>query len=249
MKKIYHPPILILFISVQAFIFLLSCEPDDLSKPVRVHFELCFSDSEDDAALSYLTFRKIIIDIEKIGFYGIRQEGNDVLFNTRPGDPFGMHILTPSQNSSYVTYFDLKQGVYQLMRWEMELGEIDEDVYPDDYIDSDDFGFIIEGSYTRLDGTIVLLFIAIEEEEIISVETVNKEGEVPIAIIIDNVYTVCLEINPYALMRGIPRSMLEQAETDEEDDIEFIEISEDENEELYNLVLFQLSKTLKAVVR
>lgn len=224
-----------------------SCEPDDLSKPVRVHFELSFV--QDNDPLPYLTFNNIVVDVEQISFYGIRQEGNDVLFNTRPGDSFGMHILTPAQNTSYLTYFDINQGVYQLMRWEITLGEIDDDLYPDDYIDSDDFGFIIEGTYTRQDGSSVLLFIAIEEEELIRVESINNDGETPIPILTDNVYTVSLEINPHALMRGIPRSMLEQAKTDEEDDIEFIEISDDENEELYNLVLFQLSKTLKAVVR
>ncbi len=224
-----------------------SCEPDDLSKPVRVHFELSFT--QDNAPLSYLTFHNIAMDLEQISFYGIRQEGNDVLFNTRPGDAFGMHILTPAQNTSYVTYFDIKQGVYQLMRWDIEVGEIDDEVYFDDYIDSDDFGLIIEGTYTRQDGSSVPIFFAIEEEEVIRVESENQDGEVPIAIVADNVYTVFLEINPHALMRGISRNLLEQAETDEEDDIEFIEISEDENEDLYNLVLFQLSKTLKAVVR
>lgn len=248
MLKTYD--IRLLIPSVLIFLILTgvsSCETDDLSKPVRVHFELNFV--QDNVPLAYLTFQNIVVNAKQISFSGIRQEGNDVLFNTRPGESLGLHILTPQQNSSYITYFDLPQGVYQQMRWDLELGEIDEDIYPDDYIDSDDFGFIIEGIYTRQDGSSVLLFIALEEEEVVRIESVNQQGEVPIPILTDNIYTVSLEINPHALMRGIPRSMLEQAEEDEEDDIEFIEISEDENEELYNLVLFQLSKTLKAIVR
>jgi hypothetical protein len=238
------PVLMVCFLIIAGF---SACEPDDLSKPVRVHFELKWLD--EAAPLPFLTFQNIVVDVEKIGFNGIRQEGNDVLFNTRPGDSFGMHRLTPSQNLSYLTYFDLPQGVYQLMRWEIELGEIDDDVYPDDFIDSDDFGFIIEGKYTRLDGRTLPLFIAIEEEEIIRMESLNRTGGLPIPIRADNVYTVSLEVDPHAIMRGVPRSLLEQAEVDEEDDIEFIEISEDENEDLFNLVLFQLSKTLKAVVR
>lgn len=226
---------------------LQSCEPDDLTKPVRVNFELKWV--EDNSPLAYLTFQNIVIDVEKISFNGIRQQGSDVFFNTRPGDSFGMHILTRSEKTSYLTFFDLPQGVYELMRWELELGEIDDDIYSDDFIDSDDFGFIIEGIYTRLDGSTVLIFIAIEEEEVIRVESVNQDGEVPISILVDNVYTASLEINPHAIMRGIPRSLLEQAETDEEDDVEFIEISEDENEDLYNLVLFQLARVIKLVVR
>ncbi|MFW5663721.1 MAG: hypothetical protein ACOCYD_01635 [bacterium] len=248
MKKHYRPYSgIFLPVVVLVLLGLISCEADDLSQPVRVHFELSYV--QDTAPLEYLTFRQIAVDVEQISFLGIRQEGNDVLFNTRPGETFGMHILSPEQNSSYITYFDLPQGVYQQMRWDVELAEMDEDVFPDDYIDSDDFGFIIEGTYTRQDGTSMLLFIALEEEELIRVESINQQGEMPIPILAENTYSVFLEINPHALMSGIPRSMLEQAEEDEEDDIEFIEISEDENEELYNLVLFQLSKTLRAVVR
>lgn len=246
-KKLQCFPFRWFCIIVLISIGLSSCEPDDLSKPVRVHFEISFVETHE--AISYLTFDKIIMDIEKISFSGIRQEGNDVLFNTQPGESLGLHILTPQHNSAYITYFDLPQGIYRQMRWDLELGEIDEDIYPDDYIDSDDFGFIIEGSYTRLDGSTILLFIAIEEEEVIRVESVNEEGEVPVPVLTDNVYTVFLEIDPYDFMRNISRVMLEQAETDEEDDIEFIEISEDENEELYNLVLFQLTRKLRAVVR
>jgi hypothetical protein len=85
--------------SVLMFLILIgvsSCEHDDLSKPVRVHFEVSFV--QDNDPLPYLTFRFIIVDAEQISFYGIRQEGNDVLFNTRPGDSFGMHMLSPSQN-------------------------------------------------------------------------------------------------------------------------------------------------------
>jgi hypothetical protein len=247
MRKFYNCGLPILMVCFPIIAGFSGCEPDDLSKPVRVHFELKWV--EEVQHLPFLTFQNIVVDVKKISFHGIRQEGNDVLFNTRPGDSFGMHILTPSQNTSYLTYFDIQQGVYQLMRWEIELGEIDDDVYPDDFIDSDDFGFIIEGKYTRLNGRTLPLFIAIEEEEIIRMESLSQTGEVPIPILARNVYTVSLEINPHAIMRGIPRSLLEQAEVNEDDDIEFIEISEDENEDLFNLVLFQLSKTLKAVVR
>ncbi len=226
---------------------LTSCEFEELTAPVRIDVEVSLA--EDEAPLSYLSFERIMLNIGQISFYGIRQEGNDVLFSTRPGDTFGMHLLTYGQNTSPVTYFDIPQGAYQLMRWDIETESIDDDVFPDDYIDSDDSGFIIEGTYSQQDGAVVKLFIAIDEEELIRIESESASGEVPIPILSGNVYTVKMEINPQAIMKGIPRTLIEQAETEEEDDIEFIEISEDENEELYDLVLFQLSKTLKAVVR
>lgn len=229
------------------FLGLVSCEPDDLSKPVRVHFELSFI--QENEPLSFLTFKRVMVGVERINFYGVRQEGNDVVFSTRPGKSYGIHVLTPEQNTSYLTFFDLKQGVYQQMRWELQLEEIDDDVFSEDYLDGDDFGFIIEGIYSCLDGRTLLLFIAIEEEEIIKIESVNQVGEIPIPILADNTYSISLEIYPHAIFKGIPRSLLEQAEVDEDDDVEFIEISKEENEDLYKLFLFQLSKTIRAVVR
>ncbi|MBW6497990.1 MAG: hypothetical protein K0B09_06365 [Bacteroidales bacterium] len=226
--------------------FISSCIEDDLNKPVRVDVEFLLE--ENPLTITYLDFTNAVVALDMVRFYGIRQVGNDVFFTSRPGFSFGTFVIPAHQNSRNVTYFDVPQGIYSMIRWDAELTEINENVYDDELVDSDDFGLIFEGTYTRLDGSSVLLFIAVDPS-VLSFETLNAAGNNVISLESKNKYTVSFELNPYLAMQGISRSLLEQAETDSEDDIEFIEISSDENEELFELVLFRLEKTFKAVIR
>jgi len=228
-------------------LFLVSsCIDDDLNKPVRVDLEFLLE--ENPLTISYLNFTNAVVALDRVRFYGIREVGNDVLFTSRPGFSFGTFVIPAQQNTRYVTFFDVPQGVYNLIRWDAELTEINENVYDDEFVDSDDFGLIFEGTYTRLDGSSVLLFIAVDPA-VLSFGTINAAGNNDISLESRKNYTVSFELNPYLAMQGISRNLLEQAETDSEDDIEFIEISSDENEDLYELVLFRLEKTFKAVIR
>lgn len=234
-----------LFPLILAMILALSaCEPDELDQPVRVNFQVSWA--QEDTPSEHFEFTRILLAFEQITFYGIRQQGNDVFFSTRPGSSFGVQELTPEHAHHNITYFDIPQGIYQLMNWEFTLSEIEDDGYESEWIDVDDFGLIIEGIYTREDGSPLPFFIGLEAEELLSVKTAPATS---LSLIEDNVYTVDLAINPYLMMEGIPGSYLEQAETDEEEGIEYIEISEDENEELYNMIIFQLAKTIKAFLR
>jgi hypothetical protein len=236
-----------LLVTGLALLFLmLSCIDDDLNKPVRIDLE--FSFEENPLTIPYLTFTNAVISLERVRFYGIRDVGNDVFFSSNPGLSFGTFVIPAWQNTSFVTYFDLPQGVYNIIRWEAQLDEIDDDVYENEFVDSDDFGLIFEGTYTRLDGSTVLLFIAVDPATF-SFETTDAFGNSLISFDSRNNYTVSFELNPYLAMQGISRNLIEQAETDSEDDIEYIEISSDENEDLYDLVLFRLEKTFKAVIR
>jgi hypothetical protein len=236
-----------LLVTGLALLFLMSsCIDDDLNKPVRIDLE--FSFEENPLTIPYLTFTNAVISLERVRFYGIRDVGNDVFFSSNPGLSFGTFVIPDWQNTSFVTYFDLPQGIYNIIRWEAQLDEIDDDVYDNEFVDSDDFGLIFEGTYTRLDGSTVLLFIAVDPATF-SFETTDAFGNSLISFDSRNNYTVSFELNPYLAMQGISRNLIEQAETDSEDDIEYIEISSDENEDLYDLVLFRLEKTFKAVIR
>lgn len=236
----------LLFTGIALLFLVSSCIDDDLNKPVRVDLE--FSFEENPLTISYLNFTNAVVALDMVRFYGIRDVGNDVLFTSKPGSSFGTFVIPAWQKTEYVTFFDVPQGVYSMIRWEAELMEIDDNVYDDKFVDSDDFGLILEGTYTRLDGSTVLLFIAVDPA-VLYFETLNAAGRKIISLDSRNNYTVSFELNPYLAMQGISRSLIEQAETDSEDDIEFIEISSDANEDLYQLVLFRLEKTFKAVIR
>ena len=230
------------------------CMPDDeLSTPVNVnlHMEM----GTNTPGINYVEFHNIAIAVQQIKFYGIREEGSDIFFNSQPNAPYGIYVIRKDQSPPLINAFDIPQGVYNQMRWEIQTLEIDDDYYEDyfdeeldEFVDVDDFGIIIEGKYTRLNGSEILLFIAIDPAEILLMETFDTGGNNQLSLLSGQSYNVRLEINPYLAIGNIERSLLENAETDEEDDVYFIEISSDENEDLYERILFRLKNTVKAII-
>ncbi|TVQ85793.1 MAG: hypothetical protein EA393_13290 [Bacteroidetes bacterium] len=230
------------------------CMPDDeLSAPVNVNLYVVMG--TNTPGINYVDFHNIAIAVQQIKFYGVRQEGSDIFFNSQPNAPYGIYAIRKDQSPPLINAFDIPQGVYNQMRWEIQTREIDDDYYEDyfdeeldEFIDVDDFGIIIEGKYTKLDGTQILLFIAIDPIEILLMETFDTGGNNQLSLLSGQSYNVRLEINPYVAIENIERSLLENAETDEEDDIYFIEISSDENEDLYERILFRLKNTVRAII-
>ncbi len=230
------------------------CMPDDeLSAPVDVNLHLAMG--TNTPGINYVEFYNIAIAVKQIKFYGIREEGSDIFFNSQPGVPFGIFAIRKNQPAPKIDAFNIPQGSYNQMRWEIQTREIDDDYYEDyfdedldEFIDVDDFGIIIEGRYKRLNGSEILLFIAIDPTEILLMETFDTAGNNQLSLLSGRTYNIRLEINPYVAIQNIERSLLENAETDEEDDIEFIEISSDENEDLYERILFRLKNTVKAII-
>jgi hypothetical protein len=226
---------------------------DELSTPVNVNLHLEMG--TNTPAINYVDFHNIAIAVQQIKFYGIREEGSDIFFNSQPNVPFGIYSIRKNQPAPQIDAFDLPQGVYNQMRWEIQTREIDDDYYEDyfdeeldEFIDVDDFGIIIEGTYTKLDGTQILLFIAIDPSEMLLMETFDTGGNNQLSLLAGKTYNIRLEINPYIAIQNIERSLLENAESDEEDDVQYIEISSDENEDLYERILFRLKNTVRAII-
>jgi hypothetical protein len=236
--------------------------------------------------------------VQQIKFYGVREEGSDIFFDSQPTVPFGIYAIGKNQAVTAIDAFDIPQGVYNQMRWEIQTREIDDDYYEeyfdeelDEYVDVDDFGIIIEGKYTRLDGSEILLFIAIDRTEMLLMETSDTGGNSQLSLLSGKNYNVQLEINPYVAIENIERYLLELAATNDDDDdddddgdddggdddggdddnsdddnsdddndddndgnnnikndIEYIEISSDENEDLYERILFRLKNTVRAII-
>ncbi|HSV88486.1 MAG TPA: hypothetical protein VLH61_07570 [Bacteroidales bacterium] len=223
--------------------------PGGENEPVRVNFDSRFDIRTQTPA--YFSFSRAILSINSIRFQGIRQAGNDVAFSTRPDLPVGVYVFTPSDFLKPVTWFDIPEGVYNSMRWEIILNPLDDDFGndDDDAFSFEGYGFIIEGHYTRIDGTRVLMIFALEEDELLRLQTVDLQGQTTITLIVDRQYSIELLINPFNIMGGIPRSMLEQAELDVENGYSYLLISPHNNEELYNLMILRLAMELRAVIK
>ncbi len=273
------------------------CMPDDeLSAPVNVNLHMAMG--ANTPGISYLDFHNTAIAVQQIKFYGVREEGSDIFFDSQPTVPFGIYAIGKNQAVTAIDAFDIPQGVYNQMRWEIQTREIDDDYYEeyfdeelDEYVDVDDFGIIIEGKYTRLDGSEILLFIAIDRTEMLLMETSDTGGNSQLSLLSGKNYNVQLEINPYVAIENIERYLLELAATNDDDDdddddgdddggdddggdddnsdddnsdddndddndgnnnikndIEYIEISSDENEDLYERILFRLKNTVRAII-
>lgn len=249
MVKAYLKKLGILFAT---FIYLSSfsgCEKDELTYPVKVNFSININQAT--SSQTYLTLSKSVVCVGNISFIGIRQQGGDVHFDTKPGVNQGSHIINVGQPAQYITYFDIPQGIYNYMGWDMSFSEIDEDIFDDENIDSDDFGMIIIGTYTKTSGAQIPIYFAINPSEIINCETTNPDNSTPISIVKDNTYNMLVEINPSEAIEGISREYFEQAIVEigeDEDSVDHILVSAESNNSLYQLFLFRMEKTLKATM-
>ncbi len=224
-----------------------SCGSDE-NDPVRVNFDVRFELNTQQPA--HFSFSRLAVSIHSLRFVGTRQTGNDVVFNTRPGQAVGFFDLNPSRFLVPVTWFDIPEGVYNSMRWELATRAMDDDIYhDDDPFSLDDYGMVIFGSYTRVNGAFTNLIIALDPADVLKFDSFNAQNQLPVTLIFGNTYSAEVVINPFAIMGAVPRSMLEQAEFSEEDEGFYLVISSDENEDIYSLLLLSLSRNLRVIVK
>lgn len=227
---------------------LFGCDKDELTHPVKVNFNIKINQAT--SSQSYLTLSKSVFCIGTISFIGLRQQGGDVHFDTKPGVTHGTIIMNVDQPEKFVTYFDLPQGVYNYMGWDLSFSEIDDDVFEDEIIDSDDFGMVIIGNYTKINGEVLPIYFAISSDEKFSCETTNSDNTTPVSIVKNNTYNLLIEMNPAEAVEGISRDYFEQAVIENDDDeIKYIMVSSESNISLYQLFLFRLERILKATMQ
>jgi len=127
----------------------------------------------------------------------------------------------------------------------------DQDIFIDDdgLDDVSRPGLLLIGNYNWLAGGTAILYVAICPEKLLRAEIQRTTGSGAIPVIPENIYTATFVINPYAAFSGIPRQMFEDADTNINDvEIEYIIISPDENEELYDFILFRLAQNITATI-
>lgn len=229
-------------------LLLAGCSKDELTYPVKVNFSIGINQSNNPQA--FIKLSEAAIGVGRIGFVGLRQEGGDVYFNTEPGKVHGTYVVKTGESARYVTYFDIPQGVYNLMSWKLTLAEIDEDVYEDELMDSDDYGLLVKGAYAPVGRDSIPVYFLIDPMEVFSCEATDALGATPISIVDGNSYTILLELRPTEAIEGIGREYFDNATISYGDEGEaFILISEEDNVSAYQLFLFRLARTLKATVK
>lgn len=225
---------------------LNGCKKNELTHPVRVTLNISLE--QTNGLPSYLSLSQSAISIGSISFIGLRQQGSDIHFDTQPSTSQGTYVINAGQSAKYITYFDIPQGVYDYMNWGITLSEIDDDVYDNFIIDSNDCGLLISGIYTKLDGSKIPIYFLIDPLHKISFEANDFNGTNSISIIDGNTYDIIIELKPAEAISKISRDFFEQAAVENNEDNDYIVVSPETNLNFYQFFLFQLEETRKATV-
>ena len=228
------------------FIALSACQKEDFTSPVTVNLKVELA----EASLPHLHFDRGIVLFSQISFDGQRYQGGDVHFFTDRKNSIGP-IQFANKLAGFVKKFDIPQGVYSHKEWRFALDEIDDDYYESfggEHMEDLDGGLIIKGTYTKQNGSQLPLYIVVDEDEDFKVTSQGIDGYGDITLTTEKEHTALLVFDPYYAMNTISIESLEAAKVSDEDDILYIEISSDENEALYELVLFRLEKSVKVII-
>ncbi len=266
-----------MIVSILALFLMQACviiPDDDLSKPVEVDLHVGWENN--NTGISYIGFSKLLININRVNFYGTRQEGSDIFFDATPPAPNNNIVLASGDNSVRIESFDLPQGIYTQLKWELTTGVVERGFLLDEfglaYTDIVDEipgkGMILSGFYQRQNGEQNLVFIAIDNNDLYSFFS-SHLGDGSSAVLSPNNYLFSLFFKPYTAIETIERSAWENADTDElefddddddddkkfgildddeDDKIEYILISSDNNSDLYERILFRLKNNLISII-
>jgi hypothetical protein len=205
-------------------------EKDDLTLPVRVHFRIGLKADHDESA--------IIIGISNIGiqdiqFEGIREAGGNVYFETDPKMDLSFNGYT-LKNLPIFDY-DIPQGIYNYMRWDIALKRIVTPAELEDDADSLSLGLVLYGSYELMDDPwyIPVIFAIDDTEEFI----VRFADRIALSSNKDYKVTMFLHRNAFRLLN------YEDAEITGEGDFQRIIITSTKNKDIYEKILYQLNRS------
>jgi hypothetical protein len=248
-----------LFLAVSLILVQQSCTKDEFTLPVRI--SLSFIITEQYKTNDTLSFESGEVVIKEIQFEGQREVGENYSFYTESGKEFGpQNFYRQSVSPETITFFDIPQGIYTLMKWKLVLSDglerfnQDNDGNDDDGDDGDDNddgltpGLIIHGNYITTDGEPLQVRIEIDPFESFECQSINETGDKTINIISGNTYNAVLYFDPYFVFRAISSESLEDADYSDDEISPVLLISSDSNEELYEMILFRLQQSVKIVI-
>lgn len=235
-------------------IILTGCtKKDEFTLPVTVNLKIDIS--PDTYGDNYLNFTDGIIGIQKIQFEGKRETGGDIFFETDPEINFPSILFDSFDQTAQITDFDIPQGIYYYMKWNFALKEVvineiaDDDDDDDDDADSPKAGFAIYGSYSYLNGTAIPVIFAVDKTEMLGVNSYSSDGTSSIVLSINKDYEAVLLFDPALAFHSISRESLEEADVSDDNGSEIILISSDENDDLYQILLYRIFQSAKVFVK
>jgi len=234
-------------VGLALILFMTGCkDKDELTLPVRVHFKIGIS---QDALLKseYLDFAECQIGIKSIRFEGKREAGTDIFFETDSKVNFQtLSFLQPI----VISVFDIPQGIYNYMKWDINMKCIRTDGLIDDHFEyTPCIGIVISGSYESLDGTVIPLVFAIDQPEQFNIRANDPYGDSKIVLYVNKEYEATVLFAPDYAFHAISRESLEEAEISGDIGHRKIIISSSQNENLYEILLYRIFQSARVVVK
>jgi len=231
-----------------ATLFLNGCEnKDDLTLPVKVSFKFGISDNQYETS-EYLEFTGCRIGVQRIGFEGNREAGGDIHFVTDPS--LNLQTLTFNELPVTVSTFDIPQGIYYYMKWDISLKCVDTNGLNDGRDESYPcVGIIFTGNYRTIGGTVVPFALEIDKPEIFRIMSYDTAGDQTIILSVDKEYEAVVWFTPDFAFSAISRQTLEEAEISNDNNNPVIIISSMVNDELYQILLYRIFLSASVTVK
>ena len=224
-------------ISILIIVFLISsfisCK-NEWKLPTEVGFKIDINREPNSDGTLVFTDGEIII--ETFEFDGEREQGDDVYFSKS----FEQGLIIPFSSSSVVEEldFDIPQGTYSKIVISFET-----------FDKFDNINIIVNGFYTNSSSERIPIRFEFTPSEEFDIVAVDYSGSNQIILNKDHPVNAQIEINPIHWFQVVSSSLLDDADLVDINGTQTLLISDDENEDIFDLIIDRLDESLEAVFR
>jgi hypothetical protein len=219
-------------------------EKDEFAVPVKVNLKIMSQSTQDQ----YYTFTEGCIGIKRIEFAGIRESGGNIYFETDPEKSYQTTAF-----GSIISSFDIPQGIYYYMEWDVYLKQIMSDELSD-LEDADSFkaGMVIRGAYwPQGEGwglPYIGLLIVIDDIEKLEVRAYDAYNNSRVVLSENTTYEAHIILDLDYAFESISGEAIMNAEFSGRNN-EWVVISSSNNKDLYTIILDRIFRSAKVVVK
>ena len=219
------------------FVFLSSCEKDELTLPVEVSLDFAIKPYHAETGLKAsngFDVNQGAVIIQSLEFDGRRDEGEDYFFTKQFDIPLQAQMHNGNVNQQ--VSFDIPQGVYKRIELNLSLG-----------LEEGEYAFQLKGTFQRgpLEEIPIVFEYSFNEE--VRIRAKNKEGNEQIVLKKDNPSTATILVDVPFMFQLINPGMIQMAETTVIDNNETILINLENNTDIFNLLANRLEKSMRVL--
>ena len=181
-----------------------------------------------------LVFTSGTIILAEFDFEGEREQGDDVYFTK--SFPGGLSIPFDPNGAIAELDFDIPQGTYTRIAISFET-----------FDDLGDDNIVVNGTYTNTSGTKYPIRFEFESSEYFSIVAEDYSGDSQIVLDKDIAVSTKILLDPIHWFQVVSTSLLDDADLVSVGGTPTIVISEDENDDIFDLVVDRLDESTEAV--